>query len=118
MSDRCRCPSGNHSAQVIGSPLGTHPVGHWAPLPGPTVAPNSGNSGHVLKQCTCGCNEYQGTSRIAPTDADSLDIPALPIQLDYVDDDTPSDDHEYVSIKITDLADMQSAIRSCTCQDL
>lgn len=117
MHDQCRCPCSHPSAQVIGGPLGTHPVGNWRPLPDTNVAPISGNSEHTLKQCECGCNEYSGTSPIGPTDVDSLDIPALPIQLDYVDDDGPSDDHEYISVKITDFADMQSAIQSCTCQD-
>lgn len=117
MHEQCRCPNAHHGPSPIGTSLGNGVVGNWQALPGPTVAPDSGNSEHTLKQCECGCNEYSGTSPIAPTDVDSLDIPALPIQLDYVDDDEPSDDHEYVSIKATELADMLSEIKSCTCQD-
>ncbi len=117
MHDQCRCPCSPHKPSAIGTPLAGHSVGHWAALPDTRMAPISENAEHVLRQCACGCNEYSGTSPIGPTDVDSLDIPALPIQLDYVDDDAPSDDHEYVSIKITELADMTSALRSCTCQD-
>ena len=112
----CRCPYAHHGPSPIG-PLGGGVVGEWLPVSGPDVEANSESTEHVLKQCECGCNTYQGTSPIGPTDADSLEIPVLPIQLDYVDDDEPSDDHEYVSVKITEFADMMSAIKSCTCQD-
>lgn len=97
----------------IGPSNGSASVGAWQPLPGPVKAPLS----HELKQCACGCNTYQGTSPIGPTDVDQLDIPVLPVIMDYVDDDEPSDDHEYVSIKATEYADMVSALRSCSCQD-
>jgi hypothetical protein len=113
----CQCAGPDHSAPTIGTTLGNGLVGQWQALPGPVVEANTGLSERELKQCTCGCNTYSGTASNAPTDVDSLDIPALPIQLDYVDDDGPSDDHEYVSVKITELSDMVSAIRSCTCQD-
>lgn len=117
MTDQCRCPCSDHTPNPIGTPLAGHPVGHWAALPDTQLVLDSENTEHELKQCECGCNVYQGTSRIGPTDVDSLDIPVLPLQVHYVDDDDASDDHEYVSVKITELADMVSTIRSCTCQD-
>lgn len=117
MHTHCVCPECEAIRPTVGTPLAGHPVGHWAALPGTNVGTHSGNSERQLRQCECGCNTYSGTSPIGPIDVDSLDIPALPIQLDYVDDDDASDDHEYVSVKITELADMVSTIRSCTCQD-
>lgn len=117
MSHGCRCPDPNHRPSPIGTPLVGHSVGHWQALPEVSTAPPTDNAEHVLRQCECGCNTYQGTSSIGPTDVDSLDIPVLPLIVEYEDDDGPSDDHEYVSIKITELADMASALRSCTCQD-
>lgn len=117
MSTQCRCPNPCHTPSPIGTSLGSGLVGQWQALPGTQLEANSGTPERELKQCDCGCNVYQGTSPIGPTDADSLGIPVLPITLEYVDDDEPSDDHEYVSIKITELADMTSALKSCTCQD-
>mgnify|MGYP007011099950 FL=1 len=117
MTTQCRCPYPHHTPTPIGTSLGGGVVGNWAPLPGTELEANSAPPAHELKQCECGCNTYQGTSPIGPTDVDSLGIPVLPITLEYVDDDEPSDDHEYVSIKITELADMTSALKSCTCQD-
>ena len=103
------CP---HSP-ALDTSLGNGMVGAWQAIPETSGGPVERD----LKQCECGCNVYQGTAPVGPTDVDSLDIPALPIQLDYVDDDDPSDDHQYVEIKITELADMVSALKSCTCQD-
>lgn len=112
-TDQSQC-RGSHP---IGTSLGGGVVGHWAPLPGTQLGTDNVNSDRPPKACNCGCNVYSGTSPVGPTDVDQLDIPALPLILDYEDDDGPSDDHEYVSIKITELSDMVSAIRSCTCQD-
>lgn len=117
MNAQCRCPDPDHTPNRIGTSLANGVAGHWAPIVADTVAPNTNNAEHVLKQCECGCNAYTGTSLTAPIDVDQLDIPVLPLIVEYEDDDGPSDDHEYVSIKITELADMASALRSCTCQD-
>jgi hypothetical protein len=114
---QCRCPYPEHGSTPIGTSLGNGVVGNWQALPDTQLAPDSANAEHELKQCACGCNTYSGTSLTAPLNADELDIPVLPLVVEYEDDDGPSDDHEYVSVKITDLADMQSAIQSCTCQD-
>lgn len=111
MTDQCRCPKGMETPHGLGPSLSTRRVGEWQAIP----ARDGGPVEHELKRCECGCNVYQGTSPIGPTDADSLDIPALPIQLDYVDDDA-SDDLRYVEIPATQFADMLSAIRACTCQ--
>lgn len=117
MHSHCVCPACEANAPTIGAPLAAHPVGNWQALPEVSTAPATDNAEHVLKQCECGCNAYTGTSLTAPIDVDQLDIPVLPLIVEYEDDDGPSDDHEYVSIKITELADMASALRSCTCQD-
>lgn len=117
MHEQCRCPNATHNPSAIGTSLGSGLVGHWQALPGHSVDTDSGNSDRELKQCECGCNVYQGTANTGPTDVDQLDLPALPLILEYEDDDGPSDDHEYVSVKITDLAEMIKANQSCTCQD-
>lgn len=106
------CPSPEGESLPIGHSIGNASVSAWTPLPGPV----NGAVSHELKQCDCGCNVYQGTASVGPTDVDQLDIPALPVILEYEDDDGPSDDHEYVSILATEYADMVSALRSCTCQ--
>ena len=112
MTDQCQCPKGMETPQGLGPSLSTRRVGEWQAIP-----ESSGKATeHVLRQCECGCNTYQGTSPIGPTDVDSLDIPALPIRLEYEDDDA-SDDLRYVEIPATQFADMLSAIRSCTCQN-
>jgi hypothetical protein len=121
MNAQCRCPYPDHGPRPIGTSLGNGVVGNWQSLPGPVVAPNSGNASYAPLQCECGCNEYSPTDTVSGRPIGHSvfppPIPALPLTVEYEDDDAPSDDHEYVSIKITDLADMQSVIRSCTCQD-
>lgn len=92
-------------------------LGEWVALP--EDAPRKASE--APRNCECGCNEY--SPAVSPSEfprahsVDSLpDIPALPLLVEYEDDDGPSDDHEYVSIKATEFADMVSALRSCTCQ--
>jgi hypothetical protein len=110
----CRCPDPRHAPQ----PIGTTPnAAGWSPLP--EHAPR--NDSLPPRNCDCGCNEYSpagtllGTPR--PFSVDSLpEVPVLPLVLEYEDDDGPSDDHEYVTIKATEFADMLSDLRSCTCQ--
>jgi hypothetical protein len=117
MTDQCRCPSPGHNPQVIGTSLGGGLVGHWQALPGTRVDTDSVPVERPLKQCECGCNTYQGTSPIGPTDADSLDIPVLPLILDYEDDDGSSDDHDVLLVQTTPFSDPVSHCRTCTCQD-
>lgn len=112
MSAQCRCPDPNHGANPFGTSLPDGVEGNWRPLSDARLKANIKPNVHELKQCECGCNTYQGTSNIGPTDVDSLDIPVLPLTLDYEDDDAPSDDHEYVSIKATEYAELLNKVRS------
>lgn len=117
MSAQCRCPDPTHGPPRIGTSLGSGVVGNWQALP----EAHTENAPHALLNCECGCNAYSpqddplGAER--PVSVFPPPIPVLPLAVEYEDDDGPSDDHEYISIKITDFADMQSAIQSCTCQD-
>jgi hypothetical protein len=112
MTDQCRCPDSNHAPPVIGTSLGNGVVARWASLPDTPGKNKTGPLSHELAQCACGCNTYSESLSAGPVDFDALDIPVLPIQLDYVDDDEPSDDHEYVSIKATEYAQLLSKVRS------
>lgn len=112
MSAQCRCPDSNHGPLPLGTSLGGGVVGNWQALSDTPMEVDISSDVHELKQCECGCNTYQGTSNIGPTDVDSLDIPVLPLTLDYEDDDAPSDDHEYVSIKATEYAELLNKVRS------
>ncbi len=107
------CPG----AHPIGTSLGNGVVGNWQALPGSESVHPSGNTERALRQCQCGCNVYSPAEAISEFPSGLYEIPALPIDLQYEDDDGPSDDHEYVTIKATEFADMLSDLRSCTCQD-
>lgn len=111
MNIPCRCTT----PHPIGS---THVIGSWSPLPEaaprePVKSPLT----HELLNCACGCQEYVPGAQGISQGFSEPDIPVLPLVVEYEDDDGPSDDHEYVSIKATEFADMVSALRSCTCQD-
>lgn len=117
MNAQCRCPHSAHGPYPIGTSLGNGVVGNWESLP----EDNRGNAPHALRNCECGCNAYSPSldpGEFPSGHSEGLsDIPALPLTVEYENDDGPSDDHEYISIKITELSDMVSAIKSCTCQD-
>lgn len=111
MSHPCRCSTPSPTPKP-------HAVGEWQGLPiTPPILNLKGSQSHELAQCACGCQEYTpGLSRTLQGDSE-LDIPVLPLELVYEDDDGPSDDHEYVSIKATEFAEMVSDLRACTCHD-
>lgn len=111
----CTCETHTEVPTPIGTALGNGVVAQWAPLSGADAGLRVEPIERPLKQCACGCNVYSGTSPVGPTDLDTLDIPVLPITLEYVDDDDASDDHEYVSVHVAELAQMVNQLRSCTC---
>lgn len=111
----CTCndtPYENPS-QGIGSVPTPQDSGIWHPMedPKPQTA---------LRNCECGCNVYSPAktlpSNCCPYSGALRDIPVLPLTVTYEDDDAPSDDHEYVTIRATEFADMLSDLRACTCQ--
>jgi hypothetical protein len=118
VNTQCRCPYPHQGPQGIGIPLGTGVIGQWQPLP---LEANRQEATQPVLSHGYGDDEYSLTH--TPTGSPRAHsvypppIPVLPLTVEYEDDDAPSDDHEYVSVKITELADMVSVVRSCTCQD-
>lgn len=121
MHSHCVCPECEAMRPTVGTPLAGHSVGHsvgnWQALPETNPTDTRENTQRGLQQCECGCNVYSPALPNSEFPSGLPDVPVLPLVVEYEDDDAPSDDHEYVSIKITELADMTSALRSCTCQD-
>lgn len=99
----------------LGTSLSNSVVNAWHALPDTPKQLTTAPVSHELRQCACGCNTYSPEPSQGPTAFDQLDIPVLPIQLDYVDDDDVSDDHQYVSIHVAELANLLTLVRSCTC---
>jgi len=100
-------------SQGIGSIPPSRISGQWALMEDPSTE-------RPLRNCECGCNAYSPLPTPigipSPYSEALRDIPALPLTVTYEDDDGPSDDHEYVTIKATEFADMLSDLRACTCQ--
>jgi hypothetical protein len=112
MHTHCTCTTNEYSPITH-----THDIGIWAPLPEDA----SRRDTESPRTDSCGCNEYRPAGILPgsqnPFSDDPLpEVPLLPLTVEYEDDDDPSDDHEYLSVKITEFADMVSALRSCTCQ--
>lgn len=117
MTQQCRCPNPHHSPSPLGTSLGNGVVADWQPLPGT----NAGKPSDGPRNCSCGCNVYIPASDMrgvpGPYSEFPSDIPVLPLALEYEDDDEPSDDHEYISIRATDFADILARLRSCSCRN-
>lgn len=73
----------------------------------------------ALAQCRCGCNVYRPQEATDSNLTAFQPIPGTPtttlLELTYEDDTELSDDHEYISIKITELAEMLARINNCNC---
>lgn len=109
----CSCsetPTPDHP-QVDGPLPTSQTMGQWAPMrdPKPHTAP---------RNCECGCNTYSPLSTLpgipSTHSAAFRDIPALPLDVTYEDDDV-SDEHEYVSIHVAELSNLLHLVRSCEC---
>ena len=77
-------------------------------------------NGYKPMQCYCGCNVYspqKATGSILSDEQPLLSTtPTKLLELTYEDDDGPSDDHEYISVKITEFAELIKIARECNCR--
>lgn len=115
----CTDQSPTHPALNSPTP-NPHTEGQWLPLAEGTAKDVSRRDTEAPRNCSCGCNEYYparaGIGAQINCFVDSLpEVPVLPLVLTYEDDDAPSDDHEYVSIHVAELANLLNQVRSCVC---